>query len=200
MGSNLKAVVRRHLATFQSFPDAEVSKAVPALLEQQKTTLGQFDETITRVAGGSSPPFPFPTARDYYIWASSHKMLGDIKVPFLALNADDDPIVSVLPCHFGTDSFSPWVVFGETRGGGRLGWFEDGSVPGHPRRWYRRPVLEWLHTIGEVMEPIKRQSKAIREEDGFLKEDGRDDIGCKELEDGGHVVGAESEGGLLAGL
>ena len=95
MGVNLKALARRHLSTFEAFPNAAVSKSIPGLLEQSQTTLGQFDEAVTRLAGGSSPPFPFPTADDYYVWASSHKVLGDVKVPLLALNSDDDPIVSI---------------------------------------------------------------------------------------------------------
>ncbi|KAJ3543367.1 hypothetical protein NM688_g5859 [Phlebia brevispora] len=200
MGANLKALAQRHLATFEAFPDTEVTKALPGLLQQSQTTLGQFDETITRLAGGSSPPFPFPTANDYYVWASSHVVLPDIKVPFLAINSDDDPIVSVLPVHAGTSTLSPWVVFAVTKGGGHLGWFEEGSVPGHPRRWYRRPVLEWLHAMGSDMLSAGRKGKPLREVDGFIMEEGRDDIGCKVIEGGGHVVGVEGEGGLLAGL
>ncbi len=201
MGANLTSVIRRHRETFEAFPEAEVSKAASGLIQQSGTTLGQFDETITRLAGGSSPPFPFPSARDYYIWASSHKVLGDIRVPFLALNADDDPIVTVLPVHAGNSVLSPWVVFGVTQGGGHLGWFEEGSAPGRPHRWYRRPVLEWLKAMGDDA-VILEERKVIKiiEVDGFLMEEGRDDIGCKEIQGGGHVVGVEGEGGLLAGL
>ena len=200
MGANLKALAQRHLSTFEAFPNAAVSKSIPGLLEQSQTTLGQFDEAVTRLAGGSSPPFPFPTADDYYVWASSHKVLGDVKVPLLALNSDDDPIVSVLPIHEGNNVLSPWVVFATTQGGGHLGWFEEGSVPGHPRRWYRRPVLEWLHAMGSDMIPAPKNCKPIREIDGFFKDEGRDDIGCKVIEDGGHIVGVQGEGSLLAGL
>lgn len=200
MGGNLKAVVCKHLATFEAFPDAEVSKAIPNLLKMSHVTLGQFDETITRLAGGSSPPFPFATADDYYIWASSDKLLGSVKVPFLAINSNDDPIVKVLPVHLKGAALSPWVVFAETSGGGHLGWFEEGSVPGQPRRWYRRPVLEWMHAMGCDLIMSKREVKPIREVDGWLMEEGRDDIGCKEVQGGGHVIGVEGEGGLLSGL
>lgn len=200
MASNLKALLQKHKAVFESFPDAEVSKAVPALLQESGTTLGQFDRQITRLAGGSPPDFPMPDEDVYYRWASSHKMLENIKVPFLALNADDDPIVSVLPVYSEDHLIGPWVVFGVTRGGGHLGWFEEGSVPSNPRRWYRRPVLEWLHAMGSDIEHPKRRYKQLREIDGFLKEEGRDDIGCKELQDGGHIIGIEHEDGLLAGL
>lgn len=202
MAHNLKALVKKHLSTFEAFPDAEVSKAVPGLLQQSGTTLSQFDDQITRLAGGTSPTFPMPSEREYYLWASSHELLEDIKVPFLALNADDDPIVSVLPVYFKDHVIGPWVVFAVTRGGGHLGWFEEGSVPGHPRRWYRRPVLEWLHTMGSDVQHSRPGygCKPLREVDGFLVEEGREDIGCRVLQDGGHIVGVETERGMLAGL
>lgn len=200
MGSNLKALLRRHLDTFEAHPEAEVSKYVPDLLKQAGTKLYQFDNTITRVAGGSSPPFPFPSAEDYYIWASSHHALSDVRVPLLALNADDDPIVTVLPVYEEPERFSPWIVFGVTKGGGHLGWFEEGSRPGQPRRWYRRPVIEWLKAMGEDIVLPERHPKPLREKDGWIMEEGREDIGCRVDVEGAKIIGAEGEGGLLSGL
>lgn len=200
LASNLKALLRRHVKAFEAHPDSEVSKAVPRMLAMQNATLYQFDDTITRLAGGSSPPFPLPSARDYYKWGSSHNLLGDVRVPFLALNAEDDPIVGVLPVHVDTLELSPWIVFATTHGGGHLAWFEQGSRPAHPRRWYRRPVLEWLKVMGEEVVHSKKAMKPLRVEDGWIMEEGRDDIGCKEISGGERVIGVEGEGGLLAGL
>lgn len=200
MGANLKAVLRRHVATFDAYPTAEVSKAIPGILAHPRTSLYEFDNAITRLAGGTSPPFPFPSAHDYYVWASSHKLLGDVRVPFLALNSDDDPIVTVLPVHAEESQLSPWVVFGVTSKGGHLGWFEEGSTREQPRRWYRRPVLEWLKTMGDEVVPQKRDLPEIKEIDGYMKEVGTESVGYKVLEGSGHVVGIEGEGGLLAGL
>lgn len=200
MASNLKALLRRHLATFEAFPSEPVTPAVSGILAHPRTNLYEFDDTITRLAGGSSPPFPFPSADAYYIWASSHHVLADVRVPFLALNADDDPIVTVLPVYAEANQLSPWVVFGVTSGGGHLAWFEEGSSPGHPRRWYRKPVLEWLKTMGEDVIGVDRQVKVLREKDGWLMEEGREDLGCREVSGGGLVVGTEGEEGLLAGL
>ena len=156
-----------------------------------------FDEAVTRVVGGSSPPFPFTSAQDYYTAGSSHTMLGDIRVPFLAVSAGDDPIASIPPVGM-TDN--GWVAIAVTRGGGHLGWFEAGKTFGQVERWIRRPVVEWIRAIGEDLLVQGQRGRPLHEVDGFLKEVGRDDIGCKEVEGGGHVVGVEGEGGLLAGL
>ena len=197
MSQNLQRLLARHANVIAKFPEHRLAKILPEVLNSKSMTLTQFDDKVTCIAGGSSPPFPFPSAWDYYAWASSDKVLANIRVPFLALNAEDDPIVQVLPVEAGGN---PYVVFAVTEHGGHLGWFEEGSVPGRPRRWYRRPVLEWLHAMGSDMIPASRKCKPIREIDGFLKEEGRDDIGCKVIEDGGHIVGVQGEGSLLAGL
>lgn len=200
LASNLKAVIQKHLKTFEAHPDAEVTKAIPDLLNHSGTRLWEFDNTVTRLIGGSSPPFPLASHTAYYIWASSHHALRDVQVPFLALNAADDPIVTVLPVDEEPEKFSPWIVFGVTQGGGHLGWFEEGSWPGQPRRWYRKPVLEWLKAMGEDVVLPTRQTKPLREKDGWLMEEGRDDIGCRVESEGGKVIGVEGEEGLLSGL
>ncbi|KAE8221665.1 hypothetical protein CF319_g5011 [Tilletia indica] len=61
-------------------------------------SLRHVDDTITRLAGGHSHPygeFPLRSAKAYYLQggAGQTKLLQNIRVPILALNADDDPIV-----------------------------------------------------------------------------------------------------------
>ncbi|OSD01613.1 AB-hydrolase YheT [Trametes coccinea BRFM310] len=197
MAQNLKKVIARHLEALSKFPDSLAWQAAKAVSARKSMSLVEFDDTVTRVCGGSSPPFPFPSARDYYTAASSHKMLKDIRVPFLALNSKDDPIVSSIPVGVADNG---WVVLALTEGGGHLGWFEAGKRFGELERWVRKPVLEWIRAVGEDLVPEGERGRPMHEVDGFLKEVDRDDIGCKEVEGGGHVVGVEGEGGLLAGL
>lgn len=200
MAQNLSRVLSRHSEALGKFPKSDLTKAIPSLQSIKNPSLRDFDNTITRLAGGSSPPFPFETAHHYYVWGSSHELLGKVKVPLLALNADDDPIVRILPIDAGPDALGPWVVFGVTRGGGHLGWFERGSYWGHLKRWVSNPVIEWLKATGEGMVRERQRGRKLVEVDGFLKEEGGNNIGCKVVEGGGHIVGAESEEGLLAGL
>ncbi|TBU32393.1 AB-hydrolase YheT [Dichomitus squalens] len=197
MAQNLQKLVARHRDTLAKFPDSALWKTVEAKLPRKDMSLMEFDDAITRLAGGSSPPFPFASARDYYTAASSHKVLDDIRVPFLAVSAADDPVASHIPIG---ETDNPWVVLAVTNGGGHLGWFEAGKAFGALERWIRKPVVEWLRAIGEDLVVEQERGKPLHEVDGFLKEVGRDDIGCKTVEGGGHVVGVEGEEGLLAGL
>ena len=197
MAQNLQKLVARHMDALAKFPDSPLWKAASTKLPRNDMSLAEFDNTITRLAGGSSPPFPFASARDYYTAASSHKVLSNIRVPFLAVSAADDPIASHIPIG---DTDNPWVVLVVTNGGGHLGWFEGGKRFGTLERWIRKPVAEWIRAIGEDLVVEGKRGKPLHEVDGFLKEVGRDDIGCKEIEGGGHVVGVEGEEGLLAGL
>ena len=198
MAQNLQKLLARHKNVAEQFPDSNFARAfaTPDFLTRDMYLI-DFDEAVTRVVGGSSPPFPFPSARDYYVAGASHNVLGSIRVPFLAVSAEDDPIAGAAPVG-GMDK--GWVVIALTRGGGHLGWFEAGTRFGHVERWIRKPVVEWIRAIGEDMLVEGQRGRPLHEVDGFLKEIGRDDIGCKEVEGGGHVVGVEGEGGLLAGL
>lgn len=175
-----------------------VAQVVAPTLVLRSPTLQEFDETFNRVAGGAIPPFPFPSARAYYTWASSHEAVHRVQIPFLALCAADDPIVRVLPINTGAPATGN-LVFAVTRKGGHLGWFEeraDGSIG----RWFTQPVLEWMRAVGQDIVVHERPGWTVRQVNGFLVEVGNEGIGCKEIAGGGRVVGIEGEGGLLRGL
>ncbi|EIW60478.1 AB-hydrolase YheT [Trametes versicolor FP-101664 SS1] len=197
MAQNLQKLMERHSKALSKFPDSPAWRAAQAVAAKKSMSLIEFDDTVTCVCGGSYPPFPFATAYDYYHAASSHRVLGGIRVPFLALNSDDDPIASNMPIGEADNGF---VVLGLTKGGGHLGWFEAGKHFGQVDRWIRKPVLEWIRAMGQDFVPEGERGQPTHQVDGFLKEIGRDDIGCKEIEGGGHIVGVEGEEGLLAGL
>ena len=97
MGANLLKLLQRHAEDFGKYPDHRLAPALATGLRLMSPTMEEFDHTFTRVEGGSSPPFPFDSSDDCYTWASSHKVLPDIRVPFLTVNAADDPIVQEVP-------------------------------------------------------------------------------------------------------
>lgn len=171
MAGNLKVLLKRHQAAFAKKPESELYKAVEKAMDSPRLSLIQFDDIVTRLGGGPSPPFPFPSAQDYYRWSSSHKVLPGIRVPFLALNSADDPIVKDLPTNAGPDALGPWVAFCVTEGGGHLGWFERGPGLFSLRRWMSRPVIEWLRAVGEDV-AVEVRGKAFREVNGFVMEKG----------------------------
>jgi hypothetical protein len=194
MGGNLKALVLRHAASFSKFPDHPIGLALPKTLALKSPTIEQFDASFTRIVGGASPPFPFATAHDYYAWASSHKFLGQVRVPFLAINAKDDPVVREAPKGAGGNG---WVSIVLTPSGGHLGWFTVEA--GEMKRWFRRPVLEWLRAVGEDLVHNGQRGRPLFEKDGLLTEVGREGLGCKEFDDGLIVV-TRDNGDLLRGL
>jgi len=196
MASNLLRLLSRHTASLSRQPDHYVTTAMHAAFALKSPTLEQFDDKFTSKAGGAPPIFPFPSAKHYYIWASSHYVLPDVRVPLLALNAADDPIVHKVP----EDVDNPSVVLAVTPGGGHLGWFETGKDgPGSVTRWITKPVIEWLRLVGEDLVLERRTKEVYVSEDGFFKESGRDDIGCKVI-DGGGLVEDTADGNLMQGL
>ena len=196
MGKNLLRLLRRHSHVFTKTPDHYASKACEEALKLDNPTLATFDNAFTSVAGGPPPDFPFPNADEYYIYASSHKCLNQVTVPLLTINARDDPVVRYVP----TENRNGHVVIVLTGSGGHLGWFQ-GNSGSEIDRWTTKPVLEWLKVMGEevVHEPKQRGSSIYVDEEGFLREKGREHLGCKPIEGGGLIDGNSGEG-VLQGL
>ncbi|KAF9011215.1 AB-hydrolase YheT [Cyathus striatus] len=145
MGTNLQSIVRKHEKALRQFPNNPIYKELDATLTLRFPTLQLFDDTFTRKVCGETPLFPMPTANHYYQWASTHHLLSEITVPYLSINAEDDPVVKMIPKDGGKNGS---VVIALTQGGGHLGWFE--SVTWWRReRWTTKPVLEWLKLMGE---------------------------------------------------
>lgn len=197
MGGNLQNLLRRHAEALQSDPEHRVAKAMPLALALRNPTLEKFDDTFTRVAGGSAPTFPFATAHDYYRWGSSHHVVKDIRVPFLAINAADDPVVRHVPMDGGGNEL---VVMHLTPFGGHLGWFQAGN--GYVDRWTTKPVLEWLRLTGEdIVRQTKEPTRRLYiDDEGWLREAGNSLLGCREIEGGGVFNGNGGEQGMLQGL
>jgi len=197
LGMNLKKVVAQHADSIRQFPDSAFAKALPPLFADpdERPLMRMFDQIISIHCGGSSPPFPFPDAWAYYAHSSSHDKLDMVRVPFLALHADDDPIAVWVPSDYDRNG---WVTIVVTRGGGHMGWFQPG---GSANRWARRPALEWLKTTVEDVTPGPRSVRPVESVDGWLVEAGRDDLGCQEFGDGGTIrVQARQKGDGLSGL
>ncbi|KAI5124550.1 hypothetical protein M0805_003072 [Coniferiporia weirii] len=196
MASNLVNLMKRNVPSIRKLPENRITPLLPELYALKNPTLLEFDSLITRNIGGSAPPFPFPTARAYYEWASSDKCLKHVRVPFLAVNSADDPVVGHLPLDVGDNGY---VALAVTTGGGHLGWFEAPEGKGM-RRWITRPVVEWLRAVCEDLEAEPSRASSIVEVDGWLIEMGREELGIQVIGDVGEVEGIEGESGLFAGL
>lgn len=205
MAKNLINVFRRHAGTFLSLPPSpqldhlKEQGTIEKVLDKQWAkgkTLCEVDEIMVANLGGSFAPhgpFPFPGAREYYIWASSHHVLPGVRVPLLAINAADDPVVVTIPTDCGANAH---VCVAVTHTGGHLGWFEDDG-----RRWVVRPALEYLRALRDDVDgPLRPGRALIVDGDGLHREEGREHIGWRLLKDGEVVVAKEGATGLVAGL
>jgi predicted alpha/beta-fold hydrolase len=196
MGKCMQNVIKRHAGALSKDPDTLMTKRVTAILAMKYPRGDEVDHIMMRFVGGTFPPFE--SAEAYYVCASSHKVLGDIRVPFLCINSADDPIVRTVP---EDGAGNGYVVMSLTSGGGHLGWFEASDRLGEARSWIKKPVLEWLRTFGEDVVHEGQRGRPLHEVDGFLKEVGRDNIGCREVGDeAGYISGTRCQEGLLSGL
>ncbi|KAI9446477.1 AB-hydrolase YheT [Lactarius indigo] len=195
LGGNLRRLISRHLDSITKFPDSRLAQSLPELFSHKSLTVAQFDNLVTVHSGGTSPPFPFANAYDYYAHASSHKVLGDVRIPFLAINSDDDPVVKHIPVY---ETDNEWVVLVVTRGGGHIGWFE--CTGNRVRRWIQQPALEWFKATVEKIKAPQRPVRRIRSEDGWLVESGREHLGCRDVGEGGIIEDSNRQKDLFAGL
>lgn len=146
-------------------------------------------------------------------YSASHKHPYKIRVPFLAINASDDPIVMYNPTEETEKSMTSALAV--TPHGGHLGWFHGGSfltglfgrgLP--PDRWVRKPVLEFLKACAEDYVPDTRYGMGRNggdrfERDGFVLEKGREKfVGFKVIQEGLIIKGEQNEPSktLIAGL
>jgi predicted alpha/beta-fold hydrolase len=201
MGSNVLRLYTSHIDTLQTFEGSHQHKLIPQVLALKSPKLIEVDDVVVSQSGGGPPHWPFKDAMAYYEYASSHKSLPGIKVPYLAINAEDDPIVRVIPRpdEPGVPA-SGWVAVAVTKYGGHLGWFEDGDLRFEVRRWIKEPVLQWIKVL--VDEFIRDPGQGGRETeivDGFTREIGRNNIGFKEV-DGKDLPQGPNVEGLTTGL
>ncbi|RDB26983.1 hypothetical protein Hypma_005045 [Hypsizygus marmoreus] len=175
LGTSVIRLLQTHVGSFTRFSHSPVTKALLSTLRLKNPTMEEFDNSFTRIIGGDPPLFPVSTAAEYYLWASSHTKLCDIAVPYLSINAADDPIVQEIPTDCGGNG---WVAMVVTAHGGHLGWFERANRIGGVDRWIRKPVLEFLSAVSELLVHVNR-GRVVYEDAGFLREIGNDHLGCR---------------------
>lgn len=176
LGACVISLLKRHKTTLFSFRDHPISNAANLVLKFTLPTMKQIDEVFGSQLG-DPPNFPFPTAYEYYQWASSDHLVDRVRVPMLCIDAADDPIVARAPMDARGN---PFIFMALTKVGGHLGWFEWKE-----RRWFTRPVLEWLHMMGEdvILDQITSPDKIYLDKEGFVRQEGRNLLGCREVKE-----------------
>jgi len=184
LGGNLVYLLKTHLPTLAKLAPTAATPHIEHILKMRAPTLKDFDHHVTCYMGGRGAQFPIASGDDYYTVSSGHHLVHKIKIPFLALNASDDPIVAEIP--FDDIARSTHVVQLVTPYGGHLGWFEGAKdkLGNPPARWVRKPVLEWLQATGEDLIEGEFDSPGrsrVAGENGFWHEQGRPEVGYKFL-------------------
>lgn len=103
-------------------------------------TLREYDEVAT------APLHGFAGAGAYYRKASSNQFLGDVRVPTLLLQSEDDPFLPADAIPRVTIQDNPYLLPALTPAGGHVG-FVFGPGPWRPRFWAESEAARYLATI-----------------------------------------------------
>lgn len=146
MGESMKRLFEKHVDQISknSFIDVEKVRRCRYLFE--------FDRTV------QGPTWGYPTEGAYYRDASSCDSILAIRVPFLAIHAEDDPIAVGEALPVQEFQQNPMTVLLTTSLGGHLSWFEiDGG------RWFAKPLSNFLIRMAEEIDfdKLKEERQSI---------------------------------------
>ena len=127
----LRRRFRRKAMLFPNRYDLEHLKRFPSIRE--------FDDKITARYEG------FTGADDYYSRSSASRVVENIRVPTLVINAKDDPFIRLRPETRTKLVNNPAIHFVETAHGGHCAFLADPD--GYDGRWAERAVIEFLSQI-----------------------------------------------------
>ncbi|KAF2711055.1 AB-hydrolase YheT [Pleomassaria siparia CBS 279.74] len=127
MGGNMMGLFKRHREQILKNEEIDEERV------NECKYLFEFDRVI------QAPTWGYATEGSYYRDAQSVDAVLAIKIPFLAINAEDDPISCVDAIPYQEFKQNPYTVLCTTNWGGHLSWFQLGGG-----RWFATAVSEFL--------------------------------------------------------
>ncbi|KAK7888145.1 hypothetical protein LTR67_009022 [Exophiala xenobiotica] len=124
MGKSMKRLFETHVDQISTNPKIDVD------VVRKIRYLHEFDRHV------QGPTWGYPTEGAYYRDASSVDSLLAIRVPFLAIHAEDDPVTASEALPREEVQQTPYGVLCTTTTGGHLSWFELGG-----KRWFARVTM-----------------------------------------------------------
>jgi len=106
-------------------------------LEPRHPTIWEFDDKVT------APAFGFADAADYYQHASAARVLENIRVPTLMIQAEDDPFIPFSTYQDPAFDSNPNLTLLESRRGGHVAFLGRGA----PRFWAEQQALNWFGAL-----------------------------------------------------
>ncbi len=92
---------------------------------------------------------------------SPRNFVENIKIPFLGLNALDDPIAASSAIPYETTKLNNKLIFATTHGGGHLGWFSGAFAFVTKKRWVVKPIIEFL-LANHALDQEPKKNKAVK--------------------------------------
>ncbi|CAO2648326.1 Nn.00g075930.m01.CDS01 [Neocucurbitaria sp. VM-36] len=135
MGKNSMGLFERHREQILKNPDIDLE----AVLKSRY--LFEFDRHV------QCPTWGYPTEGAYYRDAQSVDALLAVRIPFLGINAEDDPISSKYAIPYEEFKQNPYAVLCTTNWGGHLGTFQLGGG-----RWFATAASSFLSKLQEEIE------------------------------------------------
>ncbi|KDD72090.1 hypothetical protein H632_c3881p0, partial [Helicosporidium sp. ATCC 50920] len=109
-------------------------------------TVREFDEALT------APSFGWKSAEEYYANSGSAAAVPHVRIPFLCIQARDDPIAVLAAVPRKAFLENPNCLLVETPTGGHLGWC-SGMQGTRGAPWCDAVVVEWLQALLRQRKP-----------------------------------------------
>jgi uncharacterized protein len=156
LGTNMKKLFEKHIEQIQKNPriDVEQVRSIRYLYE--------FDRYV------QGPTWGYPSEGAYYRDASSIDAVLGVRVPLLAIHAEDDPVCSEEALPREEVQVTPYVVLCTTRSGGHLGWFELGGG-----RWFVKPSSAFLKSMAKDVDLNRISRDELGRLEGYVQREGR---------------------------
>ncbi|ETI23039.1 hypothetical protein G647_04835 [Cladophialophora carrionii CBS 160.54] len=135
MGKSMKKLFEQHVDQISKNPKINVDAV------RRIKYLHEFDRYV------QGPTWGYPTEGAYYRDASSVDSVMAIRIPFLAIHAEDDPVTASEALPREEVKQTPYGVLCTTPGGGHLSWFELGG-----RRWFERASTALFQAMANDIE------------------------------------------------
>ncbi|KAK1382268.1 Embryogenesis-associated protein EMB8 [Heracleum sosnowskyi] len=135
LASSLRKIFKKHAPLFE---DMGGEFNIP--LAASAKTVREFDDGITRVS------FGFKSVDDYYSYSSSSKVIKNVRIPLLCIQAENDPIAPSRGIPYEDIKGNPNCLLIVTPKGGHLGWVAGEEAPrGAP--WTDPLVMDFLQNL-----------------------------------------------------
>ncbi len=111
---------------------------------QRHRSLYAIDDAVT------APSFGFRNADHYYETQSSHRVLRDIALPTLMLQAQDDTFIPFSMYGNPAIAANPWIQLVAPKHGGHVGFLSKQA----PRFWVDQTVVSWVEAQLALRQPV----------------------------------------------